>query len=210
MCCRILRDRRYRVSLSILKGERSCWLIWQIPSSGLPSMQAPAPRSSLAAEFSKLPYNPIVSAAESIIHALQEMEKILRKEGVLSTIQLRASATQSSPDPQTQPLKDLVDDRLLSRYRMSRSLKSISWTTRVKHDATPWRPSNKQELEKQLQNMTYWTRVLYDILPAEIKDSVLWQGISGYVLIDPESVRAIARLNQGVMSQQAQLRAIYE
>lgn len=80
----------------------------------------------------------------------------------------------------------------------------------MKHDATPWKPSNKERLEKKLEEMVYWNNILYNILPLELKNSILRQGISGYMLADPGEAKFLSELDNSALSQQAKLLEAYQ
>ncbi|RYP39206.1 hypothetical protein DL767_002314 [Monosporascus sp. MG133] len=111
---------------------------------------------------------------------------------------------------QPKPIRDHVTDASSARNRMAQQLMSaIPWRKRVKHDATPWKQSRKERLEKKLEEMVYWNEILYNILPFELKNSILRQGISGYMLADPGEATFLSELDNSALSQQAKLFEAY-
>ncbi|KAK5766387.1 hypothetical protein LTS12_003304 [Elasticomyces elasticus] len=164
--------------------------------------------STLLGELRKTYEDPITNAASSILKLMSDIEVILRAEGVLAVIKDRpaqnaaGNALRATP-PSLSEATELSHSR---RKEFAKSLMtSVSWWTRMKHDATPWRESHKSALEAKLRDISYWNKALYDILPGPVKDSVLRQGISGHVLIDIEEAVPIAELRQGSVSEQANL-----
>jgi hypothetical protein len=163
----------------------------------------------LAVHLSGSAQNPIVTAAQSILSALIDIERAFRELGVLEVLESQSSV-EWQPTNEAQGTPRSAESRLKeaasARSRMSRHLVSaIPWRKRVKHDAAPWRESNKERLNSKIQEISYWNEVLYSVLPSDLKDSILRQGISSYVLADPEEAAPISQLGEGVMSQQAKL-----
>jgi hypothetical protein len=113
-----------------------------------------------------------------------------------------ANEAPSTPRPAESWLKEAAS----ASSRMSRHLVSaIPWRKRVKHNATPWRESNKERLTSKIHEISYWNQVLYSLLPSDLKESILRQGISSFVLADLEEAAPISQLGEGVISQQAKL-----
>ncbi|KAH8586369.1 hypothetical protein B0O99DRAFT_678815 [Bisporella sp. PMI_857] len=165
----------------------------------------------LAAHLSNTAQNPIVSIAQSILGILQEIESLFRESGVLQVMESQNSQSLRNGMPaQPKPIRDQIADMASARNRMSHQLMSaIPWRKRVKHDATPWRSSNKERLETKLGEMVYWNGILYSILPLELKNSILRQGISGYMLADTGETKFLSELDNSALSQQAKLFEAY-
>ena len=166
----------------------------------------------LATHLSGSAQNPIITAAQSILSALVDIERTLADSGVLEVLESegrehaakrqRTSETPGSHRSTESQLKEAAAERGRLRQHL---LSAIPWRNRVKHDAAPWQESYKERLDSKIQEMSYWNQVLYSILPNDLRDSILRQGISSYVLADVEEVAPVSRLGEGVMSQQAKL-----
>lgn len=151
--------------------------------------------------------NPIVSAAQGVLGVLLDIESLFRESGVLEVMESQSILSGSPRDGmlvKRKRIEDQVSEAILTKNKMRRQLmEAIPWRKRVKHDAAPWRQSDKQRLESKLQEMVYLNDVLYKMLPPELKDSILRQGISGYVLADPGEATALSQLGDTALSQQA-------
>ena len=107
-------------------------------------------------------------------------------------------------------IEDQLSNVTSTKSKMSRQLMStIPWRNRVKYDATPWRVSDKQRLEGKLQDMVYWNDKLYDMLPHELRDSILRQGLSSFMLSDPKEAKSLSRLGYAALSEQAGFMEVY-
>lgn len=166
----------------------------------------------LAIHLSSSAQNPIITAAQSILSALVEVERVLRDSGALEVLESHERENSAKRQRTNGTLCTLrsaesqVRDAASVRSQLSQRLMlAVPWRKRVKHDAAPWRESHKECLDSKIQEINYWNQVLYSVLPSDLKDSILWQGISSYVLADPEEVAPVSRLDEGVMSQQAKL-----
>jgi hypothetical protein len=126
----------------------------------------------LLTELRKTFEHPIVNAATSIEKLVGGVEEILRGEGVLTVIQsLNAQKNPCQTAPKL--LRDHIDNSCSKQHRFASDLmSSISWWKKLKHNATPWQDSSKSMLERKLQEISYWNRSLYDILPHNVRDSV--------------------------------------
>jgi len=170
----------------------------------------------LAIHLSSSTQNPIITAAQSILSALVEIERVLRDSGALEVLEnherensAKRQRTSGTPG-MLRSAERQVREVASARSQLSQRLMlAIPWRKRVKHDAAPWRESHRECLESKIQEISYWNQVLYSVLPSDLKDSILWQGISSYVLADPEEVAPVSRLGEGVMSQQAKLFEAY-
>ncbi|ORY06679.1 hypothetical protein BCR34DRAFT_590564 [Clohesyomyces aquaticus] len=142
--------------------------------------------------------HPITNAVSHILKPLGDVQEILAKEGVLRVMGgSQPPNTQAPQRPNT--LSESTDESHSRRRQFAQDLmRSVSWWKRVKHDAQPWDESPKSALASKLQEITYWNRTLYEILPTSIRDSVLHQGISAYVLSDPQEAVSLSRLQQDV------------
>jgi hypothetical protein len=156
--------------------------------------------------------NPVITIAQSIVRILQEIEGVLRDSGALSALESRAGTTGPEGSVRSGPrsIGDQLGEARLGVEGLSRHLLSaVSWRKRVKHDATPWRQSNKELLDDKLQQLGRWNDVLFSILPRELRESILTQGMSGLLLAQPEEAGSIAGLDRGAISQQAKLLQVH-
>ena len=152
--------------------------------------------------------NPVITIAQSILRILQEIEGDLRDSGALGALESRGGTTGPEGRVWSGPrlIGDQLDGARLAAEGLSRQLLSaVSWRKRVKHDATPWRQSNKELLDDKLQEIGRWNDLLFSILPRELRESILTQGMSGLLLAQPEEAGSIAGLGRGAISQQAKL-----
>jgi len=142
---------------------------------------------------------------------LVDIESTLGESGVLEALELerrenhpakrqRVTETPELPNPPSVQVKEAAS----ARARLSQHLVSaVPWRKRIRQDATPWRESHKQRLDSKIQEIGYWNQVLYSLLPHDLRESILRQGISSYVLADTEEVALVSRLDEGAISQQA-------
>ncbi|RYP80977.1 hypothetical protein DL769_002194 [Monosporascus sp. CRB-8-3] len=168
-----------------------------IPSTFLGSALANQLRDNLE--------HPITNAASQISKLLGDVQTILIDQGVLRvTAGSQPSNAQASQNPKT--LNEDTENSQSRRRKLAKDLmNSISWWKRVKYDAKPWDESAKSALVSKLQDIAYWNRALYDILPSGTRDSVLSQGISAYILSDPQEANSLSKLKQDVVSETAKL-----
>jgi len=161
----------------------------------------------LAVDLSSSTQNPIVNAAQGVLSILVDIEQLLRDSGILEVMKSHSTSSEMpsiGAQAKRRRIEDQVSKATSPRNKMSRQLMSaVPWRKRVKYDATPWRESNKQRLEKKLEEMVYLNDILYNILPHEFKDSILRQGISGYVLADPGEATSLSQLGYAALSEQA-------
>lgn len=166
----------------------------------------------LATHLSGAVQNPIITVAESILSALIDIQGILADSGVLEVLAskdrehpAKRQRISEAPGSHRSPGSQLKEAAAGGGRFRQHLLSAIPWRKRVKHDATPWRESHKERLDSKIQEINHWNHVLYSILPNNLRESILRQGISSYVLADVEEVEPVSRLKQGVMSQQAKL-----
>jgi hypothetical protein len=164
--------------------------------------------------------HPITNAAESVLKLLEEIEAILQRNGVLAIYQQQPLPPQPVLAIQRQPSparpgaapntdfslqQDISQARVRQRDLATDLLKKTPWIKRYKHDVTPWKTSDKTLLEGKLASLIYWNQSLYDILPQHIRDSVLRQGISGYILDDDDEAEKLSKLGKGPQGRDAPL-----
>lgn len=110
-------------------------------------------------------------------------------------------AQNQSTLPNANPSLTLTSDvdRFRSRHKALAKglLKRTAWFERLKYDATPWKESDKTQMKGILDDFKYWNESLYAILPHNIRDSVLEQGITGYILDDIHDAEAVSKAGIG-------------
>jgi hypothetical protein len=143
--------------------------------------------------------HPITRAAASVYKLLEEIEAILRENGVLAISQQQPSPAQ----PEAALSADFSKQRQIAFAKDL--LQKTPWVKRYKHDARPWKASDKSALESKLTDIIYWNQSLHDILPQNIRDSVLHQGISGYILQDEDEAEKLSKLGGGLQGRDAPL-----
>ncbi|USP75915.1 hypothetical protein yc1106_03189 [Curvularia clavata] len=168
-----------------------------IPSTLLGSILANQLRDNLE--------HPITNAASQISKLLNDVQTILIDQGVLrATVGSQLFNAQAAQNPKT--LDEDLENSHSRRRKLAKDLMtSISWWKRVQYDAKPWDESVKSALASKLQDIAYWNRALYDILPSRTRDSILSQGISAYILSDPQEASSVSKLKQDVVSETAKL-----
>jgi len=172
-------------------------------------MQAEMP--FLATKLSHSSQHPLVSIAHSIVSILKEVEGILRRSGALDALDSRTTTNDNGA--RSRPpnlLENHLNNAKSAAEGLSRHLQSaVPWRKRVKHDATPWRRSDRELLDENLRELGRWNDILYSILPHELRDSILQQAMSGLLLANPEEATYLADIGQGAISQQARLLQVH-
>ncbi|RBQ78514.1 hypothetical protein FVER53590_07704 [Fusarium verticillioides] len=171
-------------------------------------LSVPLQSSPLQATLDKQFGKPIIDAATSVLRLLEKIEGILQRNGVLVVMQAEPIITDQGAD--------FVETAAKSRQRLKRFasdlLKHTPWTTRIKHNTSPWKEdSDKTALDDSLESIIYWNNTLYSILPQNIRDNILELGIAGYALDSTENIKDIVNLSNdrnGKLSQSAKLMAI--
>jgi hypothetical protein len=74
--------------------------------------------------------------------------------------------------------------RVLHKELAKELLRRTSWLKRIKHNAAPWDEDDKTRMKETLDDFRCWNESIYAILPQRIRDSVVEQGIAGYILQD--------------------------
>ncbi|KAM0259915.1 hypothetical protein ACHAPA_010522 [Fusarium lateritium] len=170
----------------------------------------PQPTSTLQTTLDQSFGTPVIHAANGVLKQLQKIEDVLQRNGVLAI-------TRAQPPNPTEN-RDFNDEMDKSRQRLKQFAKDLmkhtAWTTQVKHGTKPWSvDSDKTILDTSLQDIIYWNKTLYSILPQSLKDNILEFGIAGYALSSPENIQDIARLSNDrdmSLSQSAKLMALHQ
>jgi hypothetical protein len=154
--------------------------------------------------------NPLVSTTSAVLKLLEELEKVLTKNDVLQITTARAPvATAASQNAEGAGKATLELDTEVKRFRdrqqkLSKDLlQSISWWKRLKHDAAPWREADKQLMARIHADLSYWNNSLYGILPHNVRESVLQQGIAGYILDTDDNAFALSQTSEDSANQTA-------
>lgn len=152
-----------------------------------------APNGSLFALMQESMSSQFLSTVTQIQTGFEKIEQILKKNGSLSTLNELAKKPplSTSPGALSTPVERTQESR---RTRARELLKNTSFTRRVIHSAKPWGDADKDELEKEAQKLRNWNNQLYSILPQRLRDVILEQGISGYLLHDTRAATAISSL----------------
>ncbi|KAK3899697.1 hypothetical protein C8A05DRAFT_36673 [Staphylotrichum tortipilum] len=152
-----------------------------------------APKGSLFALMQESMSSQFLGAVTQIQTGFEKIEQILKKNGSLAT--LNELAKNPPPPTSTGALSTPVERIRESRRRRARRLlKNTSFTRRVIHSAKPWGDADKNELEKEAQKLRSGNDQLYSILPQRLRDVILEQGISGYLLHDAPAATAVSSL----------------
>ena len=129
--------------------------------------------------------SPLGAAAGNVISLLDELEKILSRNGVLKIAQQGgspASAAVVSANSTLELAAEVEQYSALQKNFGNDLLKSTSWFRRLKHDAAPWKSAtDKVRIQEIHGDFKYWNDNLYGILPHNIRESVLQQGIAGFI-----------------------------
>ncbi|RSM06393.1 hypothetical protein CDV31_009167 [Fusarium ambrosium] len=164
--------------------------------------RVPSQTSALQVTLDKQFGQPITDAAVNILKLLEKIEEVLKRNGILTIFQAQP--------PEPKQTLDLSEETSKSRTRLKKFaddlLKHTPWTTRIKHNASPWKDNDKSTLDSSLESMIYWNNALYSILPQNLRDSILELGIAGYALDTFENIGDISTLSSNrntVLSQSA-------
>ncbi|KAJ4262924.1 hypothetical protein NW762_006537 [Fusarium torreyae] len=170
-------------------------------------LNAPLQTSPLQVTLHKQFGNPIVDAATSVLKLLEKIELILERNGILIVAQAQPSVTINSVN-----LEETSKARQRLKAFANDLLKHTPWTTRIKHNTSPWnQDSDKATLDSSLESIIYWNNTLYSILPQNLRDSILELGIAGYALDTSDNIRDISNLSTDrneTLSQSAKLMAL--
>lgn len=154
--------------------------------------------------------NPLISTAAHVLTLLKELEQILAKNQALPSVTARtsvASATsQSAGHADDSVLQEQVElRRYLDRQKAlaKELLRSVSWWKRLKHGAAPWKENDKQQMTRIHADLIYWNNSLYGILPHDVRQSILQQGIAGYILDTEDNSLELSQTSQNGASQRA-------
>ena len=153
-------------------------------------------RSPLLEQLQNAAGNPLVLASQSILTLLEELEKILVRNNII-TVSVKSSHSSTASTvraPSTDDLTTLTKARAIRQKRQAKDLQeSTSWFRCLKFDATPWKDaSDKVRIEKIHSDFRYWNDNLYGVLPGNIRESVLQQGIAGFILDLEENAISIS------------------
>ncbi|KKY15326.1 hypothetical protein UCRPC4_g06383 [Phaeomoniella chlamydospora] len=153
--------------------------------------------SPLASQLYTHIQHPVTTAASSVLQSLEQLERLLSENHVLDVA--NGLPAQHTTIPVTAGTANLNLNDDISRFRARHKnyakglMKGTSWFKRLKYDAAPWKETDKTRIEKIIQDINYWNGSLYSILPDSIRESVLRQGIAGYVLDDEDNASGISK-----------------
>ncbi|KAL4745230.1 prion-inhibition and propagation-domain-containing protein [Aspergillus terricola var. indicus] len=135
--------------------------------------------------------NPITNAAEQILAFLEDIERILHRNGALDVVENQLSAPTSAASGHTLAEQEVTLIRS-RRAKLAKDLvKQTSWFARATYTTSPWKQSDKDALKKDLDDIIYWNDALYGILPSTLRDSILQLGIAGYIFQTPEDLQSL-------------------
>lgn len=166
-----------------------------------PAPPIPSAISPLLVHLQSQVQSPITTAASSVLGLLEDVQNLLQKNGVLDIAQqVHVQYHSTLPNENTSLTLTSDVDRLRSFHKALAKglLKRTAWFERLKYDATPWKESDKTHMKEILDSFKYWNESLYAILPHNIRDSVLEQGITGYILDDIDDAEAEAVSKAGI------------
>ena len=154
------------------------------------------PRSSMIVELETHVKNPLTMAASNVVELLNELEQILVRNGVLKIagqVMPAVVGAQTRTDLSTE-----VDQYRALQKRFAKDLlRSTSWFRRLKHDAAPWKSAtDRTRISDMHDDFRYWNDNLYGILPHNIRESVLQQGIAGFILDEEENALSLSSLTR--------------
>ena len=125
--------------------------------------------------------HPIFNAATAIQRLLEQLQVILEENGALAVSLPEDKSVTSElaePDLRTRIIATKGGHKAL----VNRLQRSTPFRKRVLHGARPWAGADKEKIDEILNNITYWNRSLYEILPSNIRESVMVHGMVGYLL----------------------------
>jgi hypothetical protein len=130
--------------------------------------------------------HPILNAATAIQRLLEQLQDILEKNGALEARDAAANLPKDKP-AMSEPAKQGLASSFIaaeSRHKalVNRLQGSTPFRKRVLHGARPWAGADKDKIDGILDSITYWNRSLYEILPSNIRESVMIHGMAGYLL----------------------------
>lgn len=177
--------------LSMLEMEffrfQTWWTALQHLALARKSPQHPATTAQSSVLQASLQSNmcqPIIGAAERVLEILEDVEALLRDNGVLSSLEQR-------PVPPTQTAVSVAYLRSRQEKFADELKKKTPWHKRLLHNMDLWKnESDKALLKSKLDDIIYWNESLYSILPQNLRDSILEIGIAGYVLGIPGDIRS--------------------
>ena len=162
---------------------------------------APMPSSKLLKELQRSAEHPVTNAAQNIVRLLGELQDILSNNGALDTAAQVRTGHEPLPASDDKPVSSLLARAEGAKTRhaaLAKKLrKSTPFFTRVIHGAKPWDGADEEKIEKILQDINYWNQSLYDILPFNIRESVLAHGMAGYLLDSEEDVLNLSEVDKG-------------
>lgn len=167
------------------------------PGHGTSISHSPStlPTSQLTVHLQTNLGSPVILAASNIQRLLEESEEVLKKNGALS-VAIASSTTSNQSATSGRDPENLESKSAMRRQTQKQFVQDLQrktpWFKRLKHDATPWRDSDKTKLDGILTDMEYWNDSLYCMFPTKIRDSVLEQGLAGYLLINPDNAKAVS------------------
>lgn len=130
--------------------------------------------------------SPIYNAASNITRLLQQLQAILEKNGALDAQKAATATPEGKPTTSDAPADDLqtIAASTTGRYKAvaARLQKSTPFRKRVMHAAKPWAGADRAKIAEILDEITYWNRSLYELLPSNIRESVMVHGTAGYLL----------------------------
>jgi hypothetical protein len=140
--------------------------------------------------------SPILNAASTILEMLEEMETILRGQGCLSFDGL-LTLLHVEPGKSGSVGVEAVNAVASGRSIRARALlRSTPFYKRVVHNSKPWGEPDKARMDDILSHLKYCNDYLYGILPQRIRDSVLEQGIAGYIMDDHNVLRNVLNISK--------------
>ncbi|KAF3934661.1 hypothetical protein ABW20_dc0103615 [Dactylellina cionopaga] len=151
-----------------------------------PKTQVSKTPSDLQEELQRDICQPIIAAADAVLKSLEEVESLLRKNGVLGVMVQRPDQ-----DPQAPLSVSHVRHRQIDFA--TEVSKKTPWHKRLLHNTDIWKDSDKKSLQTKLENIRHWNDSLYSILPQNLRNSILEIGIAGYILPIPGDAQRIAK-----------------
>lgn len=175
----------------------------------------PSKKAQLLRQLCEQRDNPIIIAARNIQRLLEKLQAILQRNGslvLLEGVNAGDEDKNSAKGPESQE-RGLSARAASSTKRhealVARLQKSTPFRKRILHGAKPWAGADQIEISNILDEIIYWNRSLYEILPSNIRESVMAQGMAGY-LLEPEDEDNNIRDLSAVQDVDAQSRVAVE
>lgn len=133
---------------------------------------------------------PIEDAAIATLKLLEDIQKVLEQYKILQIgtqiDQQQQQSLNNNHAARQVPISKLQESTIQAAMHHKALVASLQrktpWHKRVLAGSAPWKTADKDKLEEKLAKFTAWNVNLYNLLPSEVRDSVLRQGLGAYLL----------------------------